>query len=69
MMHELALPTHSHFKTLADSCDGYEPGKEFEDFIRFQQSTARCAVRAIYEFQPYGNRFVILRPSYMHALL
>lgn len=55
MMHELAVPTPIHFKTLADSCQGYEPGKEFEGFVRFQQSTARCAVRRIYEFQQYGS--------------
>ena len=55
MMHELAVPTPIHFKTLADSCQGYEPGKEFEGFVRFQQSTARCAVRRFYEFQQYGS--------------
>ena len=71
MMHELAVPTPIHFKTLADSCQGYEPGKEFEDFIRFQQSTARCAVRTFYEFQPYRNvRYVTrsLACSLMHVL-
>jgi hypothetical protein len=55
MMHELAVPTPIHFKTLADSCQGYEPGKEFEDFVRFQQSTARCAARPFYEFQQCGR--------------
>ena len=60
MMHELAVPTPIHFKTLADSCQGYEPGKEFEYFVRFQQSTARCAVPQIFEFQHYGNvRYVV----------
>ncbi|XP_028403543.1 rho GTPase-activating protein 45-like isoform X2 [Dendronephthya gigantea] len=55
MMHELAVPTPIHFKTLANSCQGYEPGKEFEDFVRFQQSTARSSVRPIYELLPCPN--------------
>lgn len=60
MMHELAVPTPTHFKTLADSCQGYEPGKQFEDFVRCQQSTARPAVTPFFEFQPYGG-YVCLR--------
>ena len=62
-MNVLAVPTPIHFKTLADSCQGYEPGKEFEDFVRFQQPNAHSAVRINYEFEPYINRYAIDKGS------
>lgn len=55
MMHELAVPVPIHYKTLAESCQGYDPGKAFENFVRFHQSAAIYAVNKSFEFRPYGN--------------
>ncbi|KAK2550182.1 Rho GTPase-activating protein 29 [Acropora cervicornis] len=69
MMNTLASPSPVHFQTLAESSRNYEPGNQFSEFVRRQQTNAPQAMCPVYHFEPYSAMSSDKVPSRQNSLL
>lgn len=69
MMNTLASPSPVRFQTLAESSRNYEPGNQFSEFVRRQQTNAPQAMCPVYHFEPYSAMSSDKVPSRQNSLL